>query len=148
MPKDKKLITAFHEDPIAKQVVVCNPKDSLPIGYEMIVNVPSRYQNDSGVSEQQSGTGSATVRFQPSRSTKYHYFSKDAFRAFMRLNEFDYLIRSHNPCAEAYALCFGNRCLTVFSTRKHTHTELPGTAVVQFSDSSRKIRFLRFGYDK
>ena len=143
-----------------KYVELDNPKETMPIAYEvtnfakrkwlqpiirlfffqMMVNIPIKYADKS----EASGEESRGQDFIVSKTGDYHYFNRKAFGAFMAINHFDFFIRSHNPCEEGYALCFTNRCLTVFSCRKVAKTTLPNTCVAFLSDSKRNIRFVRF----
>lgn len=105
----------------------------------MMVNVPVRYAHGKEEETETNQNG-----FGNSKTGYYRYFSRRAFEAFLKTNSFDYLIRSHNPCDDGYALCFDNRCLTIYSSCRCNNVAMTFTGVVLVNESKRKIRVMRF----
>ena len=138
MAKRTKLINVFETIYSSKDFVeIVNLDQRIPIGYEMVMNMPSRYAQNIKKVE------SSGKNFVLSNNGKYYFFNRNAFGMFMKKNNFCYHIRSCNPTLEAYALCFRNRCLTIFSCHKHKNTEIDSTSIMLISNDS-KIRILRY----
>lgn len=110
-----------------------------------MVNIPARYAYTEEEKEATKAHG-----FEAAKSGAYHYYSSKAFEKFMNSNAFRYFIRSHNPAEEGYALCFNNRCLTVYSVRRFNKVTHPFIAVLMVGGQSEadwkqdKIRIIRF----
>lgn len=104
----------------------------------MIVNIPNVYSTENELKL------NSNTNFAKSETLNIFYYYKQAFDSFMKLNEFDYHIRSHNPCEDGYATCFNNRCLTVYSCSKGGDDFVNNISFIMINDSSRKIRFIKF----
>ncbi|KAI2801176.1 hypothetical protein BLOT_011752 [Blomia tropicalis] len=141
LPPDRTLISELNGPNIAVQHR--NPAETFPRGYELIVNVPLTYRA-TGEQRQNNHQNNHHTQagFVAGHNQKF-YFSRYAFSAFLENNGLDYLLRSHNPCEDGFAICFRYRCCTIFSCRKSS----PILAVAQFNESRHKIRFIRIRAD-
>ena len=138
MIRHTKLVTVFDTNfSDNKYIELPDLEQMIPIGYEMLVNVPARYADENQVEEVMAND------FTLSSTGRFYFFNHDAFSEFMKQNNFKYHIRSHNPTLDAYALCFRNRCLTIFSCCKFNNIPLDSTSIMLITDSG-KIRFFRY----
>lgn len=111
----------------------------------MIVNLPSVYSGDESIESMNSAVGGGFIECNKSKQV-YWYFNKIAFEQFMKYNEFDYHIRSHNPCEDGYGACFDNKCLTVYSCSKSGDAS-SHIGFIQINDTRKTIRFMKFAYN-
>lgn len=75
--------------------------------------------------------------------SKKNTFDQKEFNDFMKINDFDFLIRSKTVCPNGFRLDFDNRCITVYSS-SNTRNANNEPAVAMIDDTDLSIRFIRF----